>query len=123
MYQVYGIRCKENGRIYIGCTRRPLQDRLADHFFELKRNGKTFCKETGKRDLSNWQKDYNQYGKDGFDFYLIEDNIPDDDHMEREAYWIREYKSHEEQYGYNLRVRDKVKQFTYTVALPPKPFE
>lgn len=123
MYQVYGIRCKENGKIYIGCTRNRLQERLAQHFAELKEGCKTMTDFNGGRKNSPWQEDYNKYGMEAFEFYLIEDNIPDAEHTERESYWIFEYKSYDEKYGYNRRAKTGRKQFDYLVQLPPKPFE
>ena len=124
---MYGIRCKENGKIYIGCTKRPLQERFADHFGQLKRNEKTI-REYGtpyaiqKRVLSPWQEDYNKYGREAFELYLIEDNIPDNQHAEKEAYWIHEYKSNDKRYGYNIRVKKKSVVYPYAIQLPPKAF-
>lgn len=122
MYQVYGIRCKENGKIYIGCTRNRLQQRFSQHFSELKRGNKTMLVSNGRKN-SPWQEDYNKYGIDAFELYLIEDNIPDEVHSEREEYWILEYKSYDERYGYNRYVKTGQKQFKYSVQLPPKPFD
>lgn len=122
MYQIYGIRCKENGKIYIGCTRRRLQQRFAQHFSELKRHNKTMRVCKGVRADSPWQVDYDKYGIGAFELYLIEDNVPDEIHTEREEYWIHEYKSHDKRYGYNIHVKTDPKHFEYMVQLPPKPF-
>ena len=70
---------------------------------------------------SPWQNDYNKYGEESFELYLIEDNIPDDIHFEREKYWIREYKSYDEKYGYNIRCKAP-KTYHYLIQEPPKPF-
>ena len=127
MYKVYGIRCKETGRIYIGCTRRPLEERFKDHFGQLKRGEKDVFTWNEKNERvrvpTKWQQDYNKYGKGGFEFYQIEDNIPDDQRLIREAYWIHHYKSNEEQYGYNFRVKDNRPQFEIKVQIPPTAFE
>ena len=71
---------------------------------------------------SKWQEDFNKYGINSFELYLIEDNIPDDISLEREQYWMREYKSFDEKYGYNIKWKSGVKMYEYIKALPPKPF-
>lgn len=121
IYQVYGIRCKENGKIYIGCTKNKLQERFSQHLGELKRGIKT-TRVGSQRVNSDWQEDFNKYGIDSFELYLIEDNIPDDKSLDREQYWMREYKSFDEKYGYNIKWKSGVKKYEYFRALPPKPF-
>lgn len=128
MYQVYAIRCKENGRLYIGCT-SSLQTRLRTHFGELRRQTKTYrwVDENGNADRGPtlWQLDYNKFGESAFECYVLEDNIEESNRKERELYWIEEYKSWNPEYGYNIR-RDPKKSYIFkpiAKGLPPKPFE
>ena len=100
-----------------------LQNRFKEHFNQLRKREKTSYIGRGERDFSIWQKDFDKYGEDSFEFYLIEDDIPENKHLEREAFWIHEYKSNDPQYGYNIHVRKRVTEFKCLTELPPKSFE
>ena len=84
--------------------------------------GSVYKKSGTERKNTVWQDDYNQYGKESFEFYLIEDNVPDELHFQREKYWINEYKSYDERFGYNTYCKSP-ERLNYLVAKPPKPFE
>lgn len=96
---IYGIRCKRSGRVYIGRTYR-LEARIKEHFTELRKGRKT-CYKDGRRVMSNMQKDYDKYGEDMFDVYIIEEDVSPDMCKEREAYWIEKYRATDVRYGYN----------------------
>ena len=59
---VYVIQCKENGRMYIGSSKR-LRERISNH----KR-----CLEDGNHHCIDLQLDYNKYGKENFDIKILE---------------------------------------------------
>lgn len=95
---VYGIRCKVTKRIYIGSS-VDLKLRLKRHFKELtSSSGKHST--TGKE--CYFQSDFNEFGIDSFDVFVIEQNIPECMRNEREEYWIDKYQSTNPRYGYNL---------------------
>ena len=113
---IYGICCKKSGRVYIGRTYR-LENRIKEHFAEL-RNGKKTCYQNGQRVMSNMQKDYDKYGEDSFNVYIIEENVPPERVKQREAYWIEKYRADDMRYGYNrLTEKEDIPAFKY--GLPP----
>ena len=57
---IYCIRCKENGKVYIGRT-YDLNRRIKEHFSELRRGMKRGYA-AGRRAASGWQKDFNEFG-------------------------------------------------------------
>lgn len=59
---IYGIRCRKSGRIYIGRTASPLNERFKKHVYRLNHNIH-YSKEM--------QEDYNKYGRNNFDIYQI----------------------------------------------------
>lgn len=58
----YCIYCKENGRFYIGSS-AYMGQRKSNHFSELSK---------GKHSNSGLQKDYDDFGKDEFVFFVVE---------------------------------------------------
>lgn len=122
MYSVYAIRCKETGKIYIGCTKYP-EDRIKQHFRELSRKQKT-VKDGKFRVPSAWQLDYDKYGESAFEFYLLESNISEEARFSREIFWIEEYKAFDSRYGYNTaRYKSASISFTFINGKPPKPVQ
>lgn len=122
-YQVYAVRCIKNGKIYIGCTKSGnLIQRFTTHLQELRNQRKTVSIGKIGRGPSAWQKDYNKYGVNAFEFFLVEDDIPAELKADRENYWINEYRSCEQEYGYNIRRNNPVVPITYKRELPPKIF-
>lgn len=97
---IYAIRCKENGKLYIGRT-YDLIRRTHEHFSELRRNAKKKTMYPGKRTLSNFQLDYNQYGEEAFEVYILEENVPPEKCKSREAFWISQYDTTNPKRGYN----------------------
>lgn len=55
---IYGIRCRENGRMYIGRTGSALNERFKKHVYRLNH---------GIHDSKTMQDDFNRFGKYNFD--------------------------------------------------------
>lgn len=88
---IYQIECLVNNKKYIGQSRVAIGTRKTAHFLNLRR---------GIHYNREMQKDYNQYGKDNFEFTLVEE-IEDMSKLdEREQFWIKEKNTIET--GYNL---------------------
>lgn len=93
---IYAIRCIENGKVYIGRTQN-LERRLREHLNEL-RSG---LKDPGGRKNCGFQRDYDTYGESAFEVYILERAVPPEDAQNREAFWIREYRATNPNFGYN----------------------
>lgn len=88
---IYKITNKVNGKIYIGCTSRTMEQRLSGHFrqrFSMRGNclGRAIIK----------------YGIENFIIEKIEDCNSEKQMFEREIYWISFYNSTNNNIGYNL---------------------
>lgn len=123
LYSVYAIRCKENNKVYIGVSRNP-SARIEQHFSELRKGQKTETTNHTHRnhsnDLSKWQKDFDKYGEDSFEVYILETNIAYLRAFEKEAFYIAMYDSANPSFGYNLySEHNKLK--TPLKAKPPIP--
>lgn len=70
MFGIYSIRHKATGKIYIGSTIKSFDYRKKKHFNKLKYN---------KHHNIKLQRAYNKYGKDAFEFCILEilNNISD----------------------------------------------
>lgn len=120
-YCVYAIRCKINGRLYIGCT-SDLQTRIGNHFSELRNRKKIKQSNVNKKETGvEWQTDYDKYGEGAFEFYVLEDNISKTERLTREAYWIKKYDSTNPAKGYNYDCRFNKITFKISSGLPPMP--
>ena len=109
LFTIYAIKCRATKRIYIGSTLN-VQARIDTHFSELRRG-----KKLDPPNLpSEWQKDYDQYGEESFDVYLV-----DSRECSREAAvmleqeYIRKYKATNPKYGYNKIKSKAVKDDMY----------
>lgn len=98
MKAIYAIRCKTNGKMYIGKTdasRIPL--RINEHMDALKRNA---------HKSRDFQSDFNNFGKSNFEFYILEIYSSEDLQMwkpdvVREYEWMKKYRTTEADHGYN----------------------
>jgi len=90
---IYSIKNISNGKRYIGAS-RDIQVRKQVHFSSLKRSV------NGNKLL---QSDYLEYGKDAFEFNVIEE-VPANILGARERFWIYFYKSSQKDGGYNINV-------------------
>jgi group I intron endonuclease len=87
---IYGIKNTINGFWYIGQTRN-IVERKSRHFLHLKYN---------KHYNKHLQNAYNKYGKECFEFYILEETNVDMLDI-REQSWIKYYKSNNRKFGYN----------------------
>lgn len=114
---IYAIRCKPNGKIFIGAAKRPSRTYRA-HLNELRRGFKGL---STTAQVNRWQEDYNKYGAEAFELYILEPDVPFELRTEREAYYVREYRTLEADYGYNTAIgRAYPLEFRAIEGLPPK---
>jgi len=90
---IYKIYNSFNGKVYVGKTKQSLYKRIYSHVFLLKKN-----KHYNKYLQSAWNID-----GDSFEFSEIE-RCEGDNWAEREVFWIKKFKSRDENYGYNLTI-------------------
>lgn len=114
LHTIYAIRCKENGKLYIGRTTR-LEERIKIHFTELR---------NGRHKIKTLQDDFKKYGAENFEVYVLEENIPYSERM-KEYEYMRKYNSFDEKFGYNNGDRRKgnIKKVNYIYELPPNNYE
>lgn len=115
---IYAIRNKRNGKVYIGRTtnltariRRHWQDKR--YIIKLSKSG------TFRGELTQFEKDFEEFGQSAFEVYQIEDGVSPENCRQREAFWIAEYNSTDPRYGYN-RYREVVPPVDdFIHGLPP----
>lgn len=110
---IYAIRCKSTGRIYVGRSQDP-RARIKSHLLNLSR---------GANDVGNehFQADFDKFGAEDFEGYILEEQVYPGRFREREAFWISEYKATDPAHGYNkASMRDKA-TVTICSGLPPRP--
>jgi len=95
---VYRIRNKVNDKVIIGSSVR-IERRWWEYTSGLNK---------GNYENDHLQKSWNKYGKDSFEFTIIEE-CPEDKLIEREDYWIAFYDSMNGDKGYNLQGADRQK--------------
>lgn len=89
--KIYKITNTVNNKIYVGYTKKSLDERLKTHFYHAKR---------GKLPLSQAIR---KYKKENFKIELLEES--EDDfyiHQQREKYWINKLNSRNPKIGYNV---------------------
>lgn len=91
MSVIYAIKNLINNKVYIGSSKSP-KKRKYKHFYDLKK---------GQHHSPHLQRSYDNYGKDMFSFYIIEE-CSEDDRLQREVFHIESYQSHLREYGYNI---------------------
>ncbi len=91
---IYCIENKINNKKYIGKSNN-IRKRWTLHKHEFNNN---------KHSNDHFQKSYNKYGLENFDFYVIEifDEYNEEIIIERERHYIKFYKTRNPEYGYNL---------------------
>lgn len=88
--KIYKIINKINGKVYVGCTTKSIEERFSSHY---------------KRRLSNkniFSKALRKYLKSDFKIEEIERCSSLEEMLLREIYWISFYKSTDIRYGYNM---------------------
>lgn len=113
LHTIYALRCKTNGKLYIGRTTR-LDDRIKIHFQELKSE-----RHTNKLLL----EDYKKYGRENFEVYVLEKDIPYSE-RKKEYDYMKIYNTFDPRYGYNKGDKKKknTNEINYIFELPPNKF-
>lgn len=88
---IYIIQNKIDKKKYIGSSIN-IENREYKHFWMLNNN---------KHDNKHLQNSYNKFGKDCFEFIVVEE-CDETLLIERENYYIKHYNSNIQDYGYNL---------------------
>ena len=94
-YKIYAIQCVKNLKMYIGCTRQTVEQRVLNHFYDLK---------SGKHTNKAMLKDYKEYGEENFKVYELESNLIHKDIIKEKEYMLK-YKTYDSNYGYNKQDR------------------
>lgn len=93
---IYCIRNLSTGKVYIGKA-KCIYRRIKDHITRLNRK----YKDENPYLINAWHK----YGKQDFEYFVLEYIEFDEKALsERELFWMKEYKSLDKTYGYNLRL-------------------
>lgn len=90
---IYGIQCKINNKIYIGQTTN-YKNRIKNHIMEL--NGNRHCNKY-------LQEDYNNYGKNNFIFFILEDDVDYSLRLYKETYYMNLYGGTNSNNIYNVK--------------------
>lgn len=110
---IYAIRCKTTGKVYVGRSQDPLE-RMKQHLQHLKRGDNHYG-------AASFKEDFDKYGVDDFECYILETGVAPTKFREREAFWISEYKATDPRYGYNKNNMEVGVVMRITTGLPPKP--
>ena len=97
MAKIYKITNNKNGKIYVGMTVDPLEQRLKEHIQECRRYERGVVKYKSRL--------YNAMLADGFQAFtieLLEDNIPREQVGAREQYYIKLLNTQDNSIGYNI---------------------
>lgn len=96
MCGVYAIRNLVNGKMYIGSTTVSFSSRWQSHKKRLKNNN---------HHSSHLQNAYNKYGKDNFEYQILEITTPETARI-KEGYYINKYQTLNPTFGYNIEIVD-----------------
>lgn len=92
MGYIYKITNKINGKVYIGQTKKTIEERFQEHLKKAKIHTNRYLYDA-----------MNKYGYENFIISQIE-KCPDNNLDEREIFWIAFYQSNNKLYGYNMTV-------------------
>lgn len=90
MGYIYKITNKMNGKVYIGQTKKTIEERFQEHLKKAKIHTNRYLYDA-----------MNKYGYENFIVSQIE-KCPDNNLDEREIFWIAFYQSNNKLYGYNM---------------------
>lgn len=90
MGYIYKITNKMNGKVYIGQTKKTIEERFQEHLKKAKIHTNRYLYDA-----------MNKYGCENFIVSQIE-KCPDNNLDEREIFWIAFYQSNNKLYGYNM---------------------
>lgn len=120
---IYAIRCKATGRIYIGSS-HDKDERIRQHMSQLRNGKKTFLNQkTGLREKTAWQLDYDKFGEQDFEFYVLEPKVPYGHRRAEEKKWIDKYCAIDPRYGYNYDPMKLLAKIEWCDGTPPLPSE
>lgn len=92
---VYAITNTANGKTYVGCTAKTIEERFHQHILLLRRN---------KHKNIGMQNDYNKYGEGAFTLRRLGDCPPHGwNELSEEKLWMERLKTYDSRYGYNDR--------------------
>ena len=83
-YGIYAIVNSVNDKLYIGSTTSSFKKRWASHSYDLRNN---------KHANGFLQNIWNEYGRESFEFYILETLDTNEDIFEREQYYIDNYNT------------------------------
>jgi group I intron endonuclease len=79
-----------SGKIYIGITKKSLEERIKSHFYDSKKNSKRY-----------FYKAINKYGIENIKFEIIDTAYSWEELCIKEKYYIDKYQSNNKIFGYN----------------------
>lgn len=91
-FTIYGIRCLQNTKVYIGSTEN-YKIRMQKHFNDLSR---------GEHYNKFLQADYDKFGDSSFESFVLHSGIPWSKRFEIEKKEIEEYDALNPEHGYNI---------------------
>lgn len=97
---IYCITNITNGKVYIGSTFDTFQKRWGNHIRKLRSNSHV---------NEHLQNAFNLYSEESFIFSIIEEIKDDSIILDKEGYYINEYKACDREFGYNIE-KDPHKQ-------------
>lgn len=89
--KVYKVVNEENGKVYIGKTKKTLEDRWKRHLYLAEKGVNR-----------HFYDAINHYGKEKFSIELLEECNTEDELDRREKYWIDQFNSISREKGYNM---------------------
>lgn len=90
---IYIIKNKINNKVYIGSTIKDFIKRWSIH--------KVFLR-NGNHHSPRLQNAWDKYGEENFEFQILELLEEKEKIIERENFYLQEYKSYDKKYGYNI---------------------
>ena len=94
IYTVYRVTNLINEKVYLGFTSLSLEKRKQSHFNSAK---------YGKNDCRYFWNAIRKYGASAFKFESIYESLDRKDALDKEAHFIKEYRSQDKSVGYNIR--------------------
>jgi group I intron endonuclease len=93
MVGIYKIQCKIDNKVYIGYSSN-ITKRFVLHKYKLNKS---------MHENSYLQNAWQKHGQDNFSFIILEECLLDQC-IDREDYYVKEYKSYHRRFGYNLAI-------------------
>lgn len=103
IYKIYKITNAVNGKVYIGQTKGSIRSRFTQH-----------CRPDNP--CVALRNAINKYGKNCFFIEVIDTAINDKELDKKEIFWIKQYRSTDNKYGYNIAAGGNVTAKTKRVV-------